>query len=75
MAAKPLVFSIQQAVFLEPAPQQGSGAERENPFAGLFGGIEAKFNLALESHRPLFLANGEELFLTATDDQQEGRAA
>ena len=48
LAAQPLVVGVEQAVFLQPPAEQGSGAERENLRACLFGTVEAKLDLALE---------------------------
>ena len=75
LAAQLLVVGVEQAIFLEAAAEQGSGAERENLRACLFGTVEAKLDLALERQAALFLADGEELFLAAAHDEQERRAA
>jgi hypothetical protein len=48
LAAEHLVFGIEQRIFLQAAPVQGSGAKRQNPGACLVGTFESKLDLALE---------------------------
>src|SRR5687768_10887476 len=51
LAAEHFILGIEERVFLQPPPVQGSGAERKNPGPCLIGTSEPKFDFALEWHR------------------------